>query len=360
MELGNRFVRSATGDGTADESGSVTDNSVAIYEKLGKGGVGLIITGHAFVSPSAQCSLGQYSIHSDDMIPGLRRMVDVVHKGGAKIAIQINHAGVKCRCANERDIVIQAVSEVDGISGLYHVMTDENIQEVISKFVSAGRRAIEAGFDAIQLHGAHEYLMSQFLSPIYNHRKDRWGGSARKRRAFHLELVKSMRDAIGYSYPLFIKLGVRDEQEGGLTLEEGLETVKELAVQGIDAIEVSCGCGTSVKVARNNETEHAYFRDYAAAVKRTVNIPVIQVGGIRSLEMAKYIIDSDDADLISMSRPFVLEPDLIGRWQRGFKYPSKCISCNQCLSISGPRQAVLMCRKYRAWRTLAGRNPFYH
>ena len=103
LELGNRFVRSATGDGTADENCSVTDSSLALYEKLGKGGVGLIITGHAFVSPSAQCSLGQYGIHSDAMIPGLRRLVEVVHKGGAKVAVQINHAGVKSRFATQRD-----------------------------------------------------------------------------------------------------------------------------------------------------------------------------------------------------------------------------------------------------------------
>ncbi|MFC1942731.1 NADH:flavin oxidoreductase [Chloroflexota bacterium] len=333
LELRNRFVRSATGDGMADGAGSVTDSSVALYEGLGKGGVGLIITGHAFVSPVGQCSLNQYGIYSDAMIPGLRRMVEAVHKGGAKIAVQISHAGVNSKYANQRNMVMQAASEVSGISGRYQVMIDKDVEEVISNYVSAGRRAVEAGFDAIQLHGAHGYLMSQFLSPVYNHRNDHWGGSAGKRRAFHLEVVKSMREAIGFNFPLFIKLGVRDERDGGLILEEGLETAKELAAQGIDAIEVSCGIGTSMKAAYDDESEHIYFRDEAVAVKGAVNIPVISVGGIRSPEMARDIIDRGDADLISMCRPFMREPGLINQWRTGKKSPSRCISCNKCMAI---------------------------
>jgi 2,4-dienoyl-CoA reductase-like NADH-dependent reductase (Old Yellow Enzyme family) len=335
LELRNRFVRSATGDGTADDSGSVTDSSVAIYEKLGRGGVGLVVTGHAFVSPAGQSSPHQYGIYNDAMIPGLRRLVEAVHKGGAKIAVQISHAGSNSKYAHQKGMVMQAVSGVPEISGIYRVMTDGDIRDVISAFVSAGRRAIEAGFDAIQLHGAHGYLMSQFLSPLYNHWNDSWGGSARKRRAFHLEVVRSMRNAIGFDFPLFIKLGARDEREGGLTLEEGLETARELAAQGIDAIEVSCGVGTSMKAARDDEPERAYFRDEAAAIKRVVPVPVIAVGGIRSLKMARDIIDSGDADLISMCRPFMSEPDLIARWQRGLKSPSTCISCNNCMAIRG-------------------------
>ncbi len=333
LELRNRFVRSATGDGTADESGMVTDSSVAIYERLGRGGVGLIVTGHAFVSPAGQASSHQYGIHDDAMIPGLRRLVEAVHQGGAKIAVQISHAGLHVRSAYQKGMVMQAVAEVADIERPYRVMTDEGIGEVISAFVSAGRRGLEAGFDAIQLHGAHGYLMSQFLSPLYNHRNDYWGSSARKRRAFHLEVVRSVRNAIGFDFPLFIKLGVQDERGGGLNLEEGLETAKELAVQGIDAIEVSCGVGTSMKAAHEDEPERTYFRDKAAATKRVVAVPVIAVGGIRSLEMAGDIIDSGDADLISMCRPFMREPDLIARWQRGLKSPSTCISCNKCMSI---------------------------
>lgn len=333
LQLRNRFVRSATGDGTADESGMVTDRSVAIYEKLGKGGSGLIVTGHAFVSPAGQSSLTQYGIYDDTMIPGLRRLVEIVHQGGAKIAIQISHAGIRSKYALQEGMVMQAVSCVPEIPGMYRVMTDQNIKEVISKFVSASQRAVEAGFDAIQLHGAHGYLISQFLSPLYNNRNDCWGGSPRKRRAFPLEVIRSVRKAIGFNFPLLIKLGVRDEKGGGLTLEEGLETAEALVTQGIDAIEVSCGFETAIKTAHPDEPERAYFRNMAAAIKRVVAVPVIAVGGIRSLKMARDIVDSGDADLISMCRPFICEPSLITRWQKGFEAPSTCISCNNCLTI---------------------------
>jgi 2,4-dienoyl-CoA reductase-like NADH-dependent reductase (Old Yellow Enzyme family) len=332
LELKNRFVRSATGDGTADDSGRVTDKSVAIYEALGKGGVGLIITGHVFISPEGQASANQYGIHNDAMIPSLARLVKTAHAGGAKIAIQISHAGVNSKFAFPQGTMMQAVSDVPDLVSPYHVMNDAEIRSTVSAFAEAARRAVAAGFDAIQIHGAHGYLLSQFLSPLNNRRHDKWGGSARKRRAFHLEVLKEVRKAVGPDYPLLIKLGVLDEKEGGLKLEEGVETAREVAAHGIDAIEVSVGVGTSIKPARADAPEDAYFRAQAAAVKKAVSVPVMVVGGIRSLNTARYIVATGEADLISMCRPFMREPDIIARWQRGLKSQAACISCNKCMT----------------------------
>ena len=176
--------------------------------------------------------------------------------------------------------------------------------------------------------------MSQFLSPLFNHRNDRWGGNAGNRRRFHLELVRRVRQAAGSDFPLLIKFGVRDDQEGGLTLSEGLETVQRMVEEGVDAVEVRAGIGKAPPVGGRSPTEQTPYRDRAAAVKRVVSVPVMVVGGICSLEMAKGIIDSGEADLISMCRPFIREPDLVARWHMGKTWPSKCISCLKCHSLN--------------------------
>ena len=349
LELRNRFMRSATWDATADSSGATTDNSVALYQELGQGGVGLIVTGFAYISPLGQAVPGQYGVHTDNMISGLRRLVQVAHHGGAKIALQLVHAGINSRYIRQIGKTPLAVSRMQGIPGPHREMTDEDIEVILSDFASAALRAQEAGFDAVQLHGAHGYLMSQFMSPLFNFRSDRWGGNAENRRRFHLKVIQKLRQAVGVNFPLLIKFGVLDDIKGGLSLSEGLETGERMVEKGINAIEVSAGVSSGisayVQVRRKKDPERAYFRERTAAVKRAVTVPVMMVGGIRSLAMVKSIVDSGDADLISMCRPFIREPDLILRWQRGEEEPAKCISCNKCEDIAG-RGELLKCGKY--------------
>jgi 2,4-dienoyl-CoA reductase-like NADH-dependent reductase (Old Yellow Enzyme family) len=333
LELRNRFVRSATWDATADSSGTVTDNSVALYQELGQGGVGLIVTGYAFISPLGQVTHGQYGAHTDNMIPGLHRLVQVVHQSGAKIALQIVHAGIYSSYLSQRGITALAVSRMSEVNSPHRKMTEEEIESIVSDFASAAVRAREVGFDALQLHGAHGFLMSQFLSLTHNRRTDQWGGSLENRRRFHLEAIRRIRQAVGTDFPLMIKFGVQDDREGGLTLSEGLETADYMVKQSMDAIEVSVGFGMPTQVRKEGESEQAYFRERATAVKQTVTVSVIAVGGIRSLEMAQGIVDSGDADLIAMCRPFIREPNLVNRWQRGECEPARCISCNLCFGI---------------------------
>ena len=333
LEIKNRFVRSATWDATADESGAVTDTSVAFYKRLGEGGIGLIVSGYAFVSTHGQAVHGQYGVYSDDMVRGLSRLARAVHEGGSKVALQIVHAGINSGYLVQEGFTLPAVSIIPGVKRSHREMTNEDIEGIIDGFAEAAVRAGEAGFDAVQLHGAHGYLMSQFISPLYNQRTDRWGGSPENRRSFHTEVVRRVRRAIGPDFPFFIKFGVMDDQEDGLTLEEGIEAAQQMVAAGIDAVEVSAGVGQAVYRTREGEPVTIPFRERAAAVKRAVDVPVILVGGIRSLEIAQDIVESGDADMVSMCRPFIREPHLVSRWQRGETAPATCITCNRCMAI---------------------------
>lgn len=332
LELKNRTMRSATWDGTADSSGAVTERSMAIYRELGTGGIGLIVTGYAFVSPLGQATSGQYGIYNDKIIPGWKQIVTTVHNGGGKIAMQIVHGGSNSVYLTAKGIAVLAVSSLPDLAQTHREMTEEDIEGIISDFVAAGIRVREAGFDAIQLHGAHGYLMSQFVSPLLNHRTDRWGGNAEKRRRFHLEVIRRLRKALGNDYPILIKFGVQDDKDGGLSLSEGVEIARAMERSGINAIEVSAGIGTSSAVAKTKGMEPA-FRERAAAVKHAVNVPVAVVSGIRRLETARELIDSGDADMVSMSRPFIREPHLVLQWEKGDSALAKCISCNKCFPI---------------------------
>ena len=335
LELKNRFMRSATWDAMADDSGLVTERSAGIYHGLNTGGIGLIVTGFAFVSfPLGQAGVGQYGIYNDKMIPGWKQIIKEAHKNGSKIAMQIVHAGINSGYLSQKGIDLCAVSALPEVKRKHHEMTDEEIEGIITDFVAAGVRVREAGFDTVQLHGAHGYLFSQFASTLYNHRNDRWGGSPENRQRFHLEVIGRLRKALGPDYPILIKFGVQDDKEGGMPLSEGLETCCQMVKAGLNSIEVSAGVGNAIARLHEGEIGKPVFRERAAAVKKAVNIPVAVVNGIRDLYTAEDIIQSGDADIISMSRPFIREPHLILRWQKGDTLTAKCISCGKCMPIA--------------------------
>jgi 2,4-dienoyl-CoA reductase-like NADH-dependent reductase (Old Yellow Enzyme family) len=269
------------------------------------------------------------------MIPGLKRLVNVVHQAGSKIAMQLVHSGTQTFLEGS-DIL--AVSKNPKTDRPHREMTEADIEAIINDFASAAVRARAAGFDAVQLHGAHSYLMCQFLSPLSNQRSDQCGGSPENRRRFHLEVIRRIRERIGNDFPLWIKFGIQDEDDGGMTLEQGIETARLMVEAGIDAIEVSAGMASIGMKAANptkkrGEKEVAYFRERAAALKRALDIPVILVGGIRSVALCQEIVDSKDADMISMCRPFIREPDLIKRWKENKSKEAECISCDGCIHL---------------------------
>ena len=352
LEVKNRFMRSATWDGTADETGQVTDASVALYSGLGEGDIGLIVSGYMYVTPLGKAGSGQYGIHTDEMIPGLRRMVEASQRDGGKVAAQIVHAGINSFYLPMQGVECPAMSILPHVKTPHREMPDEEIESIIDDFAAASVRAREAGFDAVQLHGAHGYLMSQIASPLYNRRQDRWGGSAENRRRFHVEVVRRIRKAIGDDFPLMIKFGVIDDREGGVALDEGVETARQMVAAGIDAIEVSAGVGQAAMAMRAGDPEQTPYRERAAAVKRAVDVPVMLVGGIRTLETSRDVVASGDADMVSLCRPFIREPRLVARWQSGEVTPALCISCRKCMGIVG-RGEPLECGEERRIREAA-------
>ena len=338
MQLENRFVRSATHDAGSNERGEITDKTIELYSRLAQGGVGLIITGFAYVHRNGQTFLHQTAIDSDDHIPGLKKLADKVHEYNARIAVQLVHCGRNSRAVRARGETPLAPSFVENdpyFTESHRAMTTAEIEEIIDAFGQAARRVREAGFDAVQLHAAHSYLFSQFLSPCSNRRTDQWGGNLENRMRFHIRVISTVRKVVGQDYPLLIKLGIQDTVEDGLTLEEGCRVAQKLSTSGIDAIEVSEGLE---KVRENHMRKdikfregEAYYAAWAKEVKEAVSVPIILVGGMRSFDIMERIVHENYADCISMCRPFIREPYIVHRWQTKDRKPARCISCNLCV-----------------------------
>jgi len=337
MNLSNRFVRSATWEGLATTDGAVTPRLIDIMVALAEGGIGLIITGYTFVSPEGQSSPGQLAIFDDRFQPGLRQMVGSVHGAGAKIALQIVHGGTFAdpRLTNA-EVIGPSDIEKDG-KRTCRSMIKKEIENVISLFGKAAIRAKHCGFDAVQLHAAHGFLISQFLSPAFNRRTDEYGGSLSNRARLLLEVVQNVRKAVGRNYPLLVKLNSEDFLEGGLTREEAVQISVMLERASIDGIEFSGGTVASMESLTPPRPgrltipeKEVYYRDAALLYKKIVRIPLMLVGGIRSYGVASQVVQSGMADLVALSRPLIREPDLVKRWRDGDRRDPECISCNAC------------------------------
>ncbi len=345
LVLPNRFIRSATWEGLASETGACTPELVDLMVALARGGVGLILTGHAYVDSRGQATPRQLGAHRDDCIDGLGEMSEAVHREGGRIMIQLSHAGLMA----DPDLTGVQPSGPSTGEGMVKVpgleMTLDQIQETAEAFRKAAGRAREAGFDGVQIHAAHGYLLSQFLSRAFNKRSDEYGGSFENRTRFVLEVLRRIRSTVGRYYPVSIKINSEDFLDKGLTLEEFVKMGDLLERADIDAIEVSGGTVLSGNRApfRKDltfERDQAYFRKAARALKKATKVVVILVGGIRSYHVAERMVDEGIADYISMSRPFIREPMIIKRWQEGDLRKASCISCNGCLATARSSQGL--------------------
>ena len=335
MQLANRFVRSATWEGMAAEDGKVTPKLIELMTSLAKGGLGLIITSHAYVHQYGQAVPWQLGVYSDELIPGLREMTGAVHDKGGKIVLQLAHAGFFAN-AKLTGQTPMAVSPVEGIAkSPRKEMTVADIRVITKAFGEAAERAKSAGFDGVQIHSAHGYLLSQFLSPMFNHRRDEYGGDIQNRARALMEVLKSVRDTVGKNYPVLVKINCQDFVENGLNLEDSVQIGQMLANNGIDAIEVSGGILISRKLSPTrmgikSEEKEAYYQTEARAFKEKIDVPLIVVGGMRSFAVAERLVNEGIADYISISRPLIREPDLINRWKTGDLRKAACVSDNQC------------------------------
>lgn len=341
MVLRNRSVRSATWTGTAAQNGRCTTKLIKLMGRLARGQVGLIITGFSYVMPNGKALPRQLGIHDDAMIPDLSKLTERVHAANGKIAMQIVHAGVQTVITKRRDTPVWGPSAVhDKLFGWTpKAMTQREIKETVQAFARAADRVKRAGFDAVELHGAHGYLISQFLSPFRNRRTDKYGGPIENRARFLFETYRAVRKTVGRDFPVLIKLNTKDFVRGGFHERDALFVARRLGEMGIDAIEMSGGIPAAGDLGPAREkirktSDEAYFLPLAKKIRRQVSVPVILVGGVRSLKAVNRILNTGAADLVSMARPLIREPGLVGRWKAGNHKKAKCVSCNQCFGAA--------------------------
>ena len=367
IELPNRFVNSATHESMSEETGEVRDELIKRYERLAKGGVGLIITGLMFVQASGRGYRHQTGIHHDRMLEGLSRLNDAVHDAGGRIAFQLAHCGRQT--TKEMAGQTPLAPSSNGRDPINFVkpkeMTENEINETINAFGAAARRAAEAGADGIQLHGAHGYLISEFLSPFFNTRTDDWGGSDENRFRFLKEVFEAVKREVPEGFPILVKLNANDHTpKEGVAPPLAVKYAAWLKELGINGVEVSCGatnysymnmCRGEVPTAEllqslswwekpvgrlmigrlegKYELEEGYNLEAAKMIKPVLDdIPLLLVGGMRTVSHMVSVLENNHADLISMSRPFIREPFLVNKIKEGKKEKVSCVSCNRCLA----------------------------
>lgn len=331
LELPNRLIRSATAERMSDLDGRPEQPLAELYGELARGGVGLIITGHAFVHEGGRCHLRMTGIHRDDLMPAMELLTRAVHDENGLVVMQLNHGGRECASEAIPGLPV-APSPVPSSKGKERPqeLNEDGIKDILAAFGDAAGRAQAAGFDGVQIHAAHGYLINQFNSPAANRRRDRWGSTPARRMRFLEEAAVSVRDRVGDHYPVLIKLGMEDYVRDGLTFKESVEIVRHLAGWGIDALEISGGIGrTSVRKDILRAEDEAYFLEAARQAREATDLPIILVGGMRSKQVMESILEEGSADFTSLSRPLIREPDLATRLREG-QEQSSCISCNRC------------------------------
>lgn len=368
VKLKNKIIRAATHEALADDLGNPTDALIKKYEALAKGEVGAIITGYAAIMQNGKSPLANMlMIDNDERIPYYKKLVDRTHQYNTPIFLQITHCG---RQTFSKTTGLPTVAPSPIKDKLYnedipHELNDAEIYEIIDNFVSAIERVKKSGFDGVQLQLSHGYLLSSFLSPHMNKRNDKWGGSTENRFRIVKEIMERAREKVGY-YPIIAKINGCEKSKDGITLDEAVLIAKYLEKSRCDGIEVSCGIAEEGfmalrgdfpfdMIAKHNhlmkripkilypvvkpvlkhsfaspEPRYLYNVNSAKKIKENVKIPVIVVGGIRKLEDIEEIINNEKSDFVSMSRPFIIEPNIVKKFMEGKHQQSKCINCNYC------------------------------
>ena len=331
MTVKNRIVMMPMGTNFGEQNGEMSFLHINYYEQRAKGGTGLLIVENASVdSPQGSNGTTQLRIDSDNYIPRLYKLCENVHKHGACIAIQINHAGASAMSSR---IGMQPVSASDVPSKeggeIPRPLTKEEILNIVRKYAEAARRAQICGFDAVEIHAGHSYLISQFLSPIYNKRTDEFGGSAENRTRFARMILEAVRKQVGPHFPIFLRISADELMEGGNTLEDTLAYLECLEKE-VDVFDVSCGLNGSIQYQIDANYLPDGWRSYMArAVKEKFGKPCIAVGNIRHPQIAEEILAKGDADFIGMGRGLIAEPEWVNKVEYGNECDLRsCISCN--------------------------------
>ena len=365
LELRNRFVRSAAFEGMT-QRGRPSEALTEYHRSVAAGGVGMTTVAYAAVSASARTYDHQLSMVAPDIDVGLRELTDAVHREGAAAAIQLGHCGyfASPQVTGQKTIGPSRVFNTYGLSWP-RPMTEDDMESVAEDFARAAVRSREAGFDAVEIHGGHGYLISQFLSPHTNRRRDRWGGDLDGRFRFAALVMRRVRETLGSSFPVLVKMNLRDGFRGGLELDEAVEVAQRFEAEGADALVLSGGFVSKVPMyvmrgevpfdefyeGQTSATKKIgillmgkvvvkafpyhdnYFLEDSRAVRAAVSIPLVQVGGLRRLEDMERICRDEGFELLALARPLIMEPDLVAKMERGESTASRCEPCNKCVGI---------------------------
>ncbi len=328
--LKNRLVYPPMGTGYATIFGTVTPRLIAYHRERAAGGVGINIVEFTVVDAAGNVNTPMLGIYDDSHIPGLKSLTEAVHEVSGKIAVQIGHAGRRARSSINGGHRPWAPSPIPEMGGEHpNEMKQSQIDYIQECFQKAAKRAKQAGFDAVELHTAHGYLIHQFLSPLSNRRTDPYGGSLENRARFALETLSRLREGVGDEYPIFCRINGDDFLEGGSSLAEAKQFAKLLEKAGADVIDVSAGVPeSSERVVPPMAVDHGCNVGMTEEIKRQINLPVICVGRIKSLEEAELILRGNSADLIAMGRALIADPELIQKTLTGGNI-RPCIGCNQ-------------------------------
>ncbi len=346
LELKNRLVRSATWEAMADEHGYLTDRLVKVYEELAQGQIALIITGLASVVRDEYKNPGMMAMYDDSFSKNYKQITELVHNYQSKIILQLVSGGsqIKYQQPGKWAWGPSAVPELStGI--IPRPMTTKDIHLLVQYFGDAAYRAKLAGFDGVEIHAAHGYLLSQFLSPYHNQRQDEYGGGIENRARIIFEVYREIRKRVGSDYLVMIKINCEDFVFQGMSFADCQYVCRQLAHLGIDAIEISGGIKAAKELSSgrpgiHRQDQEGYFRDYADRIAKLTGKPVILVGGLRSPAGIKSILAETDIEYFGLSRALLCEADLVRRWASGDTSRAKCTSCNQC-RIPGGNICVL-------------------
>lgn len=320
LTLKNRLVMPPMATSKCNEDGTMSNGLLEYYDEKSRGGhIGLIITEHSYISEEGMVRKKQLSVSSDEMVDGLKKLADTIHQNGSKTVLQINHAGSSAK-KEVTGLAVVGPATVYAPDSLEEILakglSKDEIGNIAMKFKDAALRAKAAGFDGVEIHSAHGYLLNQFYSPLSNTRNDEYGGSLEGRIRFHLEVIKAVREAVGEDYPILLRLGAADYMDGGSDIEDAKAAAIAFEKAGVDILDISGGfCG----YVRPGVTEEGYFSPLTEEIKKVVSIPVILTGGIIHAETADRLLSEGKADLIGVGRAIYMDSN----WALNAMQPTK-------------------------------------
>ena len=329
MTLPNRLIRSATQDPFGHRDGTCAPEQVALYRELAASGVGAIITAYSYISPEGRSTGIQVGFATEAQRASQKEVLDAVHEAGGKLILQIMHAGMNVFMPEKHVAGGKLLAPSGGMKAPNEMMTTEinaaDMDKICADFVDAAKAAKELGFDGVQLHCAHGYLLSQFLDPNTNLRTDEFGGSAENRFRFPARCLTAIREAVGKDYPVLVKVNTNCSGEAKEAYgEDILYFCRQFEALGADAIELSGYNWLSL----GKKQVPNFYMERAAKIRKEVSLPLILVGGIRNMESVDAILDTG-IDFVSASRPFICQPDFYRHLEQGEESP--CTGCTKCL-----------------------------